>query len=403
MWHLNDNNLEDATVFDFSGTPYNTPAYSTGTIYNSLQLNGSDEYVQVNNNPNINFAGNITVSAWVNMDTRTRDQKIASNQNNSSGGYKFGIYSNNKVEFEIRNSANAPSLNRDVVGGTILNTGQWYYLAGISSDVLDSIKTFVNGVPERPFKKTGILGIASDDLVVGKEPFQSSYYFDGRFDELRISDKVRSDGWLRTEYNNQSSPLTFYSTGAEVSLTALPSAGICNVPITLPAGYPAGGTYSGNPYITGNIFTPPSAGTYPIVYTYNGACGPASIAKNIIVTPVPPAPAAPDREYCFSQITYLDAIGENIRWYSGGSLVSTANPFSTGQTAVGTYNYTVTQTVNGCESNPETVVLTIYGAAAISQQPLPETICEGENAVFTVVVSGHKSDIPVAGKRSEYY
>ncbi len=145
------------------------------------------------------------------MDAGGRDQKIAGNQNNSSGGYKFGIYTNNKVEFEIRNSANTPSLNRDVTGGTVLSTGQWYYLAGISSDVLDSIKTFVNGIPERPFKKTGILGIASDNLTIGKEPFLSSYYFDGRFDELRISDKVRSNGWMRTEYNNQSSPSTFYS------------------------------------------------------------------------------------------------------------------------------------------------------------------------------------------------
>ncbi len=161
------------------------------------------------------------------------------------------------------------------------------------------------------------------------------------------------------------------------------------VPVTLPPGYPAGGTYSGNPYISGNVFTPPAAGTYPIVYTYNGVCGPASIAKYIIITPVPPAPAAPDREYCFNQITNLDAVGENIRWYSGGSLVSTANPFSTGQTAAGTYNYTVTQTVNGCESNPEPVVLTIYGGATISTQPLPETICAGESSVFTVVASGY--------------
>ncbi len=228
VWHLNDNNLEDATVYDFSGTPYNTPSYSTGTIYNALQMNGTDEYVQVNSAAHLNFAGNITISAWVNMDTRTRDQKIAGNQNGTSGGYKFGIYTNNRVEFEIRNSANIPSLNRDVDGGTILNTGQWYYLAGISSDVLDSIKTIVNGVPERPFKKTGTLGTSSNTMVIGKEPFANSYYFDGRFDEIRISDKVRSDGWLRTEYNNQSSPSTFYSVGAEVSLTDLPSAGICD-------------------------------------------------------------------------------------------------------------------------------------------------------------------------------
>ncbi len=389
VWHLNDINLEDVTEYDFSGTPYNTPSYSTGTIYNSLQMNGSDEYVQVNNDTNINFAGNITVSAWVNMDTRDRDQKIAGNQNNSTGGYKFGIYTNNKVEFEIRNSANTPSLNRDVSGGTTLNTGQWYYLAGISSDVLDSIKTFVNGVSERPFKKTGILGIASDDLVIGKEPFLSDYYFDGRFDELRISDKVRSDGWMRTEYNNQVNPSAFYSIGSQISLTELPSAGICNGPITLPSGYPAGGTYSGNPYISGNIFTPPSAGTYPIVYTYNGACGPASVAKNIVITPVPPALAAPDKDYCVNQITYLDAVGENIRWYSGGSLVSTANPFSTGQTSPGIYNYTVTQALNGCESPAAAVTLTIHGGISIITQPQSAAICEGSNASFSVSASGY--------------
>ena len=185
VWHLDNNSLNDFTSFNKAGTPYNTPTYPAGRIYNSLGLNGTNEYVQINSAPNINFAGNITVSAWVNMDTRNRDQKIAGNQNDASGGYKFGIYSNNKVEFEIRNSANTPSLNRDVAGGTVLNTGQWYYLAGISSDVLDSIKTFVNGIPERPFKKTGILGTASDFLTIGKEPFLSDYYFDGSFDELQ--------------------------------------------------------------------------------------------------------------------------------------------------------------------------------------------------------------------------
>ena len=391
VWHLDNNNLKDFTSFDQAGTPYNTPTYPAGTIYNALGLNGSNEYVQVNNAPDLNFAGNITVSAWVYMDTRTRDQKIASNQNNSSGGYKFGIYTNNKVEFEIRNAANTASLNRDVAGGTVLSTGQWYYLAGMSSDILDSIMTFVNGIPERPFKKTGTLGIASDNLVIGKEPFESNYYFDGRFDEIRISDKVRSNGWLRTEYNNQSSPSTFYTLdAADIPLDSLPSTGLCSAPITLTFGHPAGGTYTGNPYITGDVFTPPSAGTYTITYTYDAGCGPVSVSKYIKITGIPPAPAASDQEYCINQITYLAASsGENIRWYSGGTLVSTANPFSTGQTLPGTYNYTVTQTINGCESLPAQVALRIYNGITITTQPQPVSISAGDNAVFTVSVEGY--------------
>ncbi|MGB8491735.1 MAG: DUF2341 domain-containing protein, partial [Bacteroidales bacterium] len=391
VWHLDNDNLKDFTSFDQAGTPYNTPTYTAGNIYNALGLNGSNEYVQVNNAPDLNFAGNITVSAWVYMDTRTRDQKIASNQNNSSGGYKFGIYTNNKVEFEIRNAANTASLNRDVAGGTVLNTGQWYYLAGMSSDVLDSIMTFVNGIPERPFKKTGILGIASNNLVIGKEPFESNYYFDGRLDELRVSDKVRSDGWLRTEYFNQSSPSTFYSLDAVGTQTdQLPSAGICTMPLVLTSGYPSGGTYSGNPYISGNLFTPPSAGTYQITYTYDAGCGPVNVTKSILITGPPPAPVAPDKEYCTNQITYLAATsGNNIRWYSGGTLVSTANPFSTGQTAAGVYNYTVTQTVNGCESPAAAVALAIYSGVSIISQPQPVSMCPGDIGVFTVSAAGY--------------
>ena len=359
-------------------------------IYNSLELNGTTQYAEVINAPNTNFAGNITVSAWVYMDAGGRDQKIAGNQNNSSGGYKFGIYTNNKVEFEIRNSANTPSLNRDVSGGTVLSTGQWYYLAGMSSDVLDSIKTFVNGIPERPFKKTGILGTASDNLTIGKEPFLSNYYFDGRFDELRISDEVRSNGWLRTEYNNQSSPSTFYSVGTESVSANIPSESFCSGPVTLTFGYPSGGTYSGNPYITGNVFTPPAAGTYAITYTYPGGCGSGDITKNFTITDVPAAPVAPDKEYCSNQITYLEATsGENIRWYDGATLVSTANPYSTGLTAPGTYNYTVTQTVNGCESAATSVSLTIFDDITIITQPQPATICQGNNVDFDISATGY--------------
>ena len=390
VWHLNNSSLNDYTLNDKSGTSYNSPTYPAGVISNSLGLNGTNQYVEVINAPNTNFAGNITISAWVYMATGGRDQKIAGNQNNSSGGYKFGIYTNNKVEFEIRNSANTPSLNRDVAGGTVLNTGQWYYLAGMSSDVLDSIKTFVNGIPERPFKKTGTLGIASNDVTISKEPFAASFYFAGRFDELRISDRVRSDGWLRTEYNNQSSPSAFYSVGSAVSLTSLPSASICDGPITLPDAYPAGGTYSGNSYITGNIFTPPSPGTYSIVYTYVGPCGPVSIAKEIIITPVPPAPVAPNQSYCTGQIANLTATsGENIQWYSGGLLVSTANPYSTGITTPGTYNYTVKQSVNGCESAPASVSLTISAGTTIVTQPQPVSICTTGSGSFTIVATGY--------------
>lgn len=389
VWHLNGTPLSDNTTYDYTGTPYNSPGYTPGAINNAMTLNGSSQYMQVNSASHLNITGNITVSAWIYMGANNRDQKIAGNQVGASGGgYKFGVYTNNKVEFEIRNSSSTPFLNRDVSGGTTLLTNRWYYVSGVSSDVLDSIMTYVNGVPERPFRKTGTLATGSNTLVVGKEPFESSYYFNGRFDELRISDRVRSTGWLRTEYNNQSSPSTFYTIDASGGiLESLPSKSVCDIPVTLSFGYPAGGTYSGNPYITGSTFTPPGPGTY--IITYSGGCGDATLTKQITITARPDPPAASDVSFCQSQIATLTATGQNIKWYSGGTLVSTANPYSPGLSTPGTYDFTVTQSINGCESDPTTVTLGIYSGVTITTQPQSTSICQADNAVITVAASGY--------------
>jgi hypothetical protein len=37
----------------------------------------------------------------------------------------------------------------------------------------------------------------------------------GSLDEVRVSNAVRSADWIATEYNNQSSPATFYTLGSE--------------------------------------------------------------------------------------------------------------------------------------------------------------------------------------------
>jgi hypothetical protein len=52
------------------------------------------------------------------------------------------------------------------------------------------------------------------DLYIGnREDLQRD--FDGIIDEVRISNVVRSSGWIATEYNNQKQPSSFYNIGSE--------------------------------------------------------------------------------------------------------------------------------------------------------------------------------------------
>ena len=56
-------------------------------------------------------------------------------------------------------------------------------------------------------------------------------------------------------------------------------------------------------------------------------------------------------------------IGTVFTWYSDASLATVVGSnasFATGQTAVGTYTYYVTESQNGCQSPAASVMLEIY-------------------------------------------
>jgi hypothetical protein len=38
-------------------------------------------------------------------------------------------------------------------------------------------------------------------------------FFEGGQDEIRVSNVIRSSDWIKTEYNNQNSPTTFFGVG----------------------------------------------------------------------------------------------------------------------------------------------------------------------------------------------
>jgi hypothetical protein len=54
-----------------------------------------------------------------------------------------------------------------------------------------------------------------DDWHYGGTADRNDRWFDGSMDEIRVSDIMRSDGWISTEHNNQSDPDNFYTLGPQ--------------------------------------------------------------------------------------------------------------------------------------------------------------------------------------------
>jgi len=70
---------------------------------------------------------------------------------------------------------------------------------------------YVNGVALTPYNR--IYSGATDTTATMNMGWWGTYsrYWHGVLDEVHISSGARSADWIATEYNNQSSPSTFYS------------------------------------------------------------------------------------------------------------------------------------------------------------------------------------------------
>jgi Secretion system C-terminal sorting domain/SprB repeat/Periplasmic copper-binding protein (NosD)/Ig-like domain CHU_C associated len=123
--------------------------------------------------------------------------------------------------------------------------------------------------------------------------------------------------------------------------------------------------------------------TYYITQTVNGCVSEAKETK-LFINSIPDAPEATGNLSCGENIQDLTATGSNINWYSDGDLLNlagTGNTFATGQTSVGIYDYYATQTIFSCESEADTVTLTINAEPA---PPIANDLsgCQGDLQTF---------------------
>ncbi len=383
VWHMNGSDYTDATTYLNNGTSVNTTSI-TGKIAGGRGFNGSTSYIQVTTTGFVPNDNNQTISIWANYPVAPTDNRnlISFQAGQTGSAIQLGFRGGHAVAWEwggtiLADGGAAPSINNwHYYVYTFDGTTSWIYIDGV-------LKGSSTVAPQTLLPTEGNFG-----------RYNPGEYINANLDEPRFSMSPKSSGWILTEYNNQNNPAGFITLGSEVNATLLSSVGVCSTTYTLDQGFPAGGIYSGDG-VSGSNFNASVAGvgTHAITYLYTGANGCSSSAvKNIVVTPIPAAPAVTNKQCCISNIVDIDGTGTNLKWYSDAgltNLVGTGTPFATGKTTAGIYTYYVTQTINGCTSPASSASLTILNGTAITTHPQPSTICNGDNASFSVAATGY--------------
>jgi hypothetical protein len=233
VWHLKEDpsgtapQMKDSTSSALHGTTtggMTSGDQVAGRVGGSLDFDGlGDPNGDSVRAPDYDILNAITISAWINWDGARTDDGIVSKRvdNEVLGNWALRMDETTVglLEWMVWDGVDSSQKLRSV---STIGTGSWKYVVLTFDDPNNTAKIYINGAldnSETSFSK----GLANtpQQIAIGWSG-QGGQYFDGRIDEVRLSNSIRSAQWIATEFANQNSPGTFYTVGNRESSPCAP-------------------------------------------------------------------------------------------------------------------------------------------------------------------------------------
>lgn len=233
VWHLKEDpsggapQMADSTQNNNDGTSNGSMASSSqqaGKINGSLDFTGNSDTVDMNidmgSDASLNNMATWTYETWVNHKSSFPIDNWTwfmgkSYFANGEKYFGFNDNSNGAVRCSFNNGG---AVNYNTITTDTLSPNVWYHLA-CACDVSQAqdCRIYINGIEasySSTANATGVDNDAGNNFHLAQDSFHR-FFYDGKLDEARVSNAVRTAGWITTSYNNQSSPSTFYTVGNE--------------------------------------------------------------------------------------------------------------------------------------------------------------------------------------------
>lgn len=221
----------DGSSLSVTDSTSNANNGTTTTNVSALANGQIDGAVGMNLNPNFQFGTSatvetqdITIELWVALQFSNNQVLVA----------KSDLIDGHGWVFMIRGFSNLPSFVFHDAGGThgwySGTTGVpvspnppspwptnavWHH--AVMTWTSGTVKFYVDGaLTDTVATASGTINYSSDVLRIGNQATEGS--LTGAVDEVRISNVVLSADYVTTAYNNQSSPSTFYTFGADTNI-----------------------------------------------------------------------------------------------------------------------------------------------------------------------------------------
>jgi hypothetical protein len=189
-----------------------------GQIGGSLELDGSNDMIQVFDSGSLDGTKDEgTFELWINwVNAADGDHQIVMSSSN-----RFTVGAKDGFEWASQGSGNhffypwGGNASNYNLGLNPFTNGVWHHLVVTLEYSTKEVKIYVDSIP-MTFTTENVPifwnTLASPNhWLWGGNPDRATRYFTGKFDEIRVSDIVRSPDWIVACYRNQGSPETYQS------------------------------------------------------------------------------------------------------------------------------------------------------------------------------------------------
>lgn len=216
LYHMDGTAGSAAKVDNAEGTASrdlvenNVPTSSTGQIIptsdGAYDLDGASQYLSVADDASFDGQTNFTVEFWLNPDATGEDDQpiskfgatVATNQS-----WRTIFDASNHLFGEVGNGTTVGT----IATATAVSTGAWTYFALTydGSQALGSRgKLYINGVDATTADTTPntMLAGTAQFIIGNRDGFPGGGFYNGKVDEIRISNKTRTSTEISNYYND---------------------------------------------------------------------------------------------------------------------------------------------------------------------------------------------------------
>jgi VCBS repeat-containing protein len=201
VWHLNGD-ATDSSINNNDGT-ISGAVTGAGQFGQSLDFNGTTDYVSIANAPTLQLTSSLTMEGWVNL-------RSFGAGNDLDGIIRKGDANPNNYELTVQDQAAYFVLDGDDSGtagprgAASLAANTWYYVAGTWDGATQGL--YVNGSLVDSGAYTGPIGVDTRALYIGGRTGNTDIV-DGRVDEVRLSSASRTANWVNAQYASMTGSL----------------------------------------------------------------------------------------------------------------------------------------------------------------------------------------------------